>query len=118
VKCKPVAGKIDRACGLVVRYQDENNYYLTRANALEGNVNFYIVKDGKRRLVNGARAKITSGEWHTLAIVARGDHFAVSWEGKPVIDAKDRTFSAGGKIGFWTKADSVTYFDDLTVTPP
>jgi hypothetical protein len=118
VRCKPVAGKVDRACGLVVRYQDENNYYLTRANALEGNVNFYDVKDGKRRLIKGARARITSGEWHTLAIVAKGDHFVVSWEGKPVVDAKDKTFSAGGKVGVWTKADSVTHFDDLTVSEP
>ncbi len=118
VKCKPVAGKVDQACGLVLRYQDENNYYLTRANALEGNVNFYYVKDGKRREVKGARAKVKSGEWHSLAIVAKGDHFVVSWDRKPVVDARDTTFSTGGKVGVWTKADSVTHFDDLTVSPP
>ena len=41
VKCKPMAGTVDQVCGLVFRYQDDKNYYVTRANALEGNVRLY-----------------------------------------------------------------------------
>ncbi len=127
VKCKPVSGKVDQACGLVFRYRDENNYYLTRANALEDNVNLYYVKDGRRKQIAGWRGitgyitgvlggakKVSSGTWHELAIEADGDHFEVYWDANKVIDAHDSTFAEEGKIGLWTKADSVTYFDNLS----
>ena len=117
VRCKPVSGRVDQACGLVFRYQDEDNYYLTRANALEDNVNLYYVKDGKRRQITGWRGKVTSGTWHQLGVEARGDHFVVSFDGNKVIDAHDSTFSQPGKVGVWTKADSVTHFDDLSAAP-
>ena len=118
VRCKPLSGELDQACGLVFRYRDENNYYLVRANALEDNVNLYYVKDGRRRQVAGWKGKVTKGAWHQLGVEARGDHVEVSWEGKQVIDAHDPTFSQPGKVGVWSKADSVTEFDDLTVAAP
>jgi hypothetical protein len=118
VRCKPVSGKVDQACGLVVRYQDENNYYVTRANALEDNVNLYYVKEGRRRQIAGWRGKVTPGTWHQLGVEARGDHFVVSFDGNKIIDAHDQTFAQPGRIGVWTKADSVTYFDDLTAGSP
>jgi len=118
VRCKPMSGRVDQACGLVFRYQDENNYYVTRANALEGNVNLYYVKDGKRRQIDSWRGKVTSGTWHQLGVDARGDHFVVSFDGNKVIDAHDGTFAQSGKVGVWTKADSVTYFDDLSAVAP
>jgi len=117
VRCKPVSGRVDQACGLVFRYQDEDNYYLTRANALEDNVNLYYVKDGRRRQITGWRGKVTSGTWHQLSVEARGDHFVVTFDGNKVMDAQDSTFSQPGKVGVWTKADSVTYFDDLSAAP-
>jgi hypothetical protein len=117
VRCKPVSGRVDQACGLVFRYQDENNYYLTRANALEDNVNLYYVKDGKRRQITGWRGKVTSGTWHQISVETRDDHFVVTFDGNKVIDAHDSTFSQPGKVGVWTKADSVTYFDDLSAAP-
>jgi hypothetical protein len=117
VRCKPVSGKVDRACGLVFRFKDADNYYVARANALEDNVNLYRVVKGQRRQITGWSGKVTANVWHTLAIEARGNHLQVVWEGKPVIDAKDDTFEGPGKVGLWTKADSVTYFDALSVTP-
>ena len=117
VRCKPVSGDVDQACGLVFRYQDENNYYITRANALEQNVRLYRVVNGNRQqLANGSGA-VTSGAWHELRVEAQGDHFSVSWDGKEIIDAHDQTFPNAGRIGLWTKADSVTQFDDLKVEP-
>ena len=117
VRCKPVGGKVDEACGLVFRYRDPDNYYVARANALEDNVNLYHVVKGRRRQIQGWRGKVTSNTWHGLAVEARGDRLQVFWEGKPILDAKDATFGDAGKVGVWTKADSVTYFDALTVTP-
>lgn len=114
VKCKPVSGKVDQACGLVFRYRDENNYYVTRANALENNVRLYYVKDGRRRQFASWSGKVSSGAWHELRAEARGDHFEIFWDGKRVIDARDKTLADAGKAGLWTKADSVTYFDDLS----
>lgn len=115
VRCQTVAGRIDQACGVIFRYQNENNYYVTRANALEGNVRFYRVVDGTRRQLAGWDGPVTSGSWHTLCIDAQGDHVAVSWDRQQVIDIHDQTFQNAGKFGLWTKADSVTHFDDLTV---
>lgn len=117
VRCKPVSGKTDQACGLVFRYQDENNYYVARANALEDNVCLYHVVKGRRRRIGGWNGKVPGGVWHTLAVEARGDKLKVIWEGKQVIDVADDTFRQVGKVGLWTKADSVTYFDALSVTP-
>lgn len=117
VKCKPVTGKVDQGCGLVFRLKDADNYYLTRANALEDNVRLYHVVKGSRRQFAGWNGKVASGVWHELTVEAQGDHFQVFFNGKKVIDAHDKTFTEAGKIGVWTKADSVIYFDDLSVQP-
>ena len=117
VRCKPVSGKVDQACGLVFRYRDENNYYLTRANALEDNVRLYHVVNGRRRQFAGWNGKVAGQTWHTLAVEARGNRFQVHFDGNAVIDAKDDTFQEAGKVGVWTKADSVTHFDALSVKP-
>ncbi len=117
VKCKPVAGEVDQACGLIFRYQDENNYYITRANALEGNVRLYHVVKGNRQSFASWNGAVTTGAWHELVIEARGERFTVSWDGQQIIAAQDKTFLDPGKVGLWTKADSVTYFDNLRVEP-
>src|SRR6267154_2868844 len=82
VKCKPVSGRVDRACGLVFRYQDENNYYVTRANALEDNVRLYHVVGGRRRQFAGWNGKVAGQTWHALAVEARGNRFQVFFDGK------------------------------------
>jgi hypothetical protein len=117
VRCKPVSGKVDQACGLIFRLKDADNYYIARANALEDNVRLYHVVKGKRVQFAGWNGKVASGAWHELAVTAVGDHFEVSFDGKKVIDAHDSTFASAGKVGVWTKADSVTYFDELKVVP-
>jgi hypothetical protein len=117
VRCKSVSGKTDEACGLVFRFRDEDNYYVARANALEDNVNLYQVVKGRRRQIKGWRGKVAPNAWHALAIEARGDRLRVFWEGKPIIDAEDDTFADAGRVGVWTKADSVTHFAALTATP-
>jgi hypothetical protein len=117
VRCKPVDGKVDQACGLIFRFKDENNYYITRANALENNVRLYHVADGRRVQFAGWNGKVAKNVWHQLEVQARGDRMVVSFDGSQVIDARDGTFSNPGKIGVWTKADSMTFFDDLSVTP-
>ena len=115
VKCKPVSGEVDQACGLVFRYQDENNYYVTRANALEGNVRLYHVVKGARQQFAEWGGPVASGVWHELVVEARGEQFTVYRDGQKVITAQDKTFLDPGKVGMWTKADSVTYFDNLRV---
>ena len=117
VRCKPVSGTVDQACGLVVRYQDENNYYLVRANALEQNVRFYKVVNGNRQQLASWSGSVTNGVWHELRVDVQADHFTVLWDGQPVLNVRDQAFSEAGSVGVWTKADSITYFDDLHVEP-
>ncbi len=115
VKFKAVEGKVDRAGGLVFRLKDANNYYIVRANALEDNYRLYHVVDGKRRQFAGANFKVTSGEWHELRVECVGNKMICYYDGQKKIEATDDTFKDGGKVGLWTKADSLTYFDDLKV---
>ena len=115
VRFKAVAGRVDRAGGIAIRLADPDNYYVVRANALEDNVNFYHVVKGSRREIKGASAKVASGVWHSLGLKADADMFSVSFDGKVLFTVKDRTFTGAGKIALWTKADSVTRFDALTI---
>ena len=117
VKCKLISGEVDQACGLVFRYRDADNYYITRANALEGNIRLYVVKDGRRQQLASFSGSVTPKAWHDYRVEATGGNIEVFWDGKRVLSAADTTFPEGGRIGVWTKADSVTYFDDLSITP-
>jgi len=110
-----VSGKLDQAAGLVARYKDENNYYITRANALEDNLRLYKVESGKRIQIAEAKLKTTAGKWHNLKLEVCGTNQKVFYDGKLVINANDATFQEAGKVGLWTKADSVTYFADLKI---
>ena len=114
VKFKPVSGKDDQAGGLIWRCKDADNYYIARANALEDNVTIYHTIKGKRVSFKNIEAKVAPGVWHTLRVEFEGNKFAVLFDGKKVIEAADDSFSDAGKVGVWTKADSVTLFDDFT----
>ena len=124
VRFRPVSGRVDQAAGLVWRYQDEDNYYIVRANALEDNVVLYKVQNGQRTdlpvkgegRTYGKPAEVPLGQWSTLRVVATGGRFAVYLNGAKLYEVEDATFKGAGRIGVWTKADSVTHFDDLTVT--
>lgn len=123
VRFKPVSGRVDQAAGLVWRFQNEDNYYIVRANALEGNVVLYKVQGGKRTdlpvkgegRTYGKKAPVPSGQWSTLRVVAAGPRFEVYSNGTKLYEVEDSTFTGAGKVGVWTKADSVTHFDDLTM---
>ncbi|PYK82332.1 MAG: hypothetical protein DME41_10020 [Verrucomicrobia bacterium] len=114
VKFKPVAGKEDQAGGVIWRVQDANNYYISRANALEDNVTIYHTINGKRVAFKNINTKVTSGVWHTLRVNFAGNKFTVTFDGNKVIEATDESFANAGKVGVWTKADSVTLFDDFS----
>jgi len=113
VKFKPVSGKEDQAGGVVWRAKDSNNYYVARANALEDNVTIYHTINGRRTEKKRASMKVASGQWHTLRVEFQGNHFAVFCDGKKALEWDDDTFKDAGKVGVWTKADSVTLFDDF-----
>jgi hypothetical protein len=117
VKCKPIGGKGDQGCGIIWRLKDADNYYITRANALEDNVHLYHVVKGKRVRFAGWDGKVATGVWHELGMEMVGDYIQVFYDGKNVIDEHDDTFKDAGKFGVWTKADSIVQFDDLTATP-
>jgi hypothetical protein len=121
VKIKPLSGKEDQAGGLVWRFKDANNYYVLRANALEDNVVLYKTVDGKRSSLQvkgrmfgyGLDTKVPKEKWSTLRVEFAGNLFTVLFEGKKLFEVEDDTFSNAGAVGVWTKADSVTHFDDF-----
>jgi len=117
VRFKSVSGRTDQAGGLAIRLRDADNYYVVRANALEDNVRFYRVVRGDRREIGGASARVTSGQWHTLGLRAEADRFTVMFDGKTLFTATDRSFPDAGRVALWTKADSVTRFEALTIAP-
>ena len=114
VKFKPVSGKEDQAGGIIWRCQDADNYYIARANALEDNVTIYHTIKGRRTEKRRTEMKVASNQWHTLRVDFQGSHFTVTFDGKKAIDWDDSKFPDAGKVGVWTKADSVTVFDDFS----
>jgi hypothetical protein len=114
VRFKPISGKIDQAGGLVWRARDANNYYVARANALEGNVTIYDTVNARRTERKRVSAKVAGNQWHQLRVDFLGRHFAVALDGKVVLEWDDDTFKDAGHVGVWTKADSVTLSDDFT----
>ncbi len=116
VKFKAISGSVDQAGGLVFRYRDHDNYYVVRANALEDNYRLYHVVDGRRRQFASASFRVTPNEWHVLRVECIGNQIRCYYDGELKIAASDETFKEAGKVGLWTKADSVTHFDDFTIT--
>jgi 3-keto-disaccharide hydrolase len=113
VKFKPISGREDQAGGLMWRWKDGNNYYVARANALENNVSLYYTENGQRRTIKYVDAPVGKNSWHTLHVEFHGRHIAVALNGKTYIELDDDHISGSGAVGVWTKADSVTAFDDF-----
>lgn len=121
VKFKAVAGSADRAAGIIWRARDADNYYVVRANALEDNVVLYKTIGGVRTSLDivgrkggyGISTPVSSGQWHALRSDFAGSRFKVTYDGQPLFEVEDATLTNAGMIGLWTKADSVTMFDDL-----
>jgi Domain of Unknown Function (DUF1080) len=122
VQFKAIAGTEDRAGGIVWRAKDADNYYVVRANALEDNVVLYKTVDGTRSSLDivgrkggyGVEVPVPADRWHTLRVEFAGSLFKVIFNGRPIMEVEDRTFSEAGQIGLWTKADSVTAFDGIS----
>ena len=114
VKFRPISGREDLAGGLVWRWKDGDNYYVARANALENNVSLYYTERGSRKTLQYVDAPVAAGAWHTLRIDFAGAHIAVTLDGKRYIELDDHHIVGTGKVGVWTKADSVTAFDDFS----
>jgi hypothetical protein len=122
VKFKAVAGSEDRAAGVVWRAKDANNYYVARANALEDNFVLYKTVNGVRSALDivgrkggyGVSVPVPANTWHSLRIDFKGARFTASFNGKQMFEVEDSTFTDAGKVGLWTKADSVTVFDEMT----
>jgi len=116
VRFKPISGREDASGGIVFRFSD-GRYYVIRANALEGNFNFYYYERGRRQLAGASVKAPALGQWHKLRVRAAGDRFQGWLNDQALIDQRDSRF-ASGRVGLWTKADSITAFDDLTITTP
>lgn len=114
VKFKALAGRQDQAGGLVWRWKDGDNYYVARANALENNVSLYYTQNGKRITLKYVDAPVPAKTWHTLRVEFQGTRIRVALNGKVVIEMDDAHIQGAGAVGLWTKADSVTAFDDFS----
>ncbi len=113
VKMKPVSGREDQAGGVVWRWKDGDNYYVARANALEGNVSLYHTTGGRRITIKYVDAPVARDAWHTLRVEFAGQHIRVVFDGVARIELDDAHIAGAGAVGVWTKADSVTLFDDF-----
>jgi hypothetical protein len=115
IRFKSVDGSVDQAGGIVVRLQDADNYYVARANALENNVRLYKVVGGVRRQIAGKSVPVLNAVWHTMELRSDGEELEVSFNGASLIQIRDETFAGAGKVGIWTKADSLTHFAEIDI---
>ena len=113
MKFKPISGREDASGGIVFRFTD-GKYYVVRANALEDNFRLYYYDRGRRQLASASVKAPALGQWHTVRVVAQGDHMQAWLDGKLYLDHHDARFKAG-RVGLWTKTDSITAFDDLSI---
>ena len=113
VKFKPLSGREDASGGIVFRFVD-GRYYVVRANALENNFRLYHYDRGRRQIATSTVKPPALGQWHTVRVVAVGDHVQAWLDGVPHLDHRD-TRLPSGRVGLWTKADSITAFDDLVI---
>ena len=113
VRFKPVSGREDQAGGVVWRWKDGNNYYVARANALENNVSLYYTENGSRKTIKYVDAPVPGNTWHHLRVEFSGARIKVMLDGKAYIEVDDTHIANAGGVGVWTKADSVTLFDDF-----
>ena len=113
VKFKSLAGREDQAGGLIWRWKDGDNYYVARANALENNVSLYYTQNGRRITIKYVDAPVPAGRWNTLRVEFQGTKIRVALNGKVYIEQDDGHITGAGAVGVWTKADSVTAFDDF-----
>ena len=113
VKMKPVSGREDQAGGVVWRWKDGDNYYVARANALEDNVSLYYTERGSRKTIKYVDAPVAGNAWHTLRVEFSGTRIRVVLDGVARIEVDDAHIAGAGAVGVWTKADSVTLFDDF-----
>jgi hypothetical protein len=114
VKFKPLAGREDQAGGLVWRFKDADSYYIARANALENNVSLYHTQNGRRITIKYVNAPVAANQWHTLRVEFAGKAIKVMLDGKVYIAVENDQIAGAGAVGVWTKADSVTAFDDFS----
>jgi 3-keto-disaccharide hydrolase len=114
VRFKPISGREDQAGGLVWRWKDGDNYYVARANALENNVSLYYTANGRRNTLKYVDAPVAANVWHTLRVEFFGKRIKVTLNGKTCIELEDERITGPGAVGVWTKADSVTVFDDFS----
>jgi 3-keto-disaccharide hydrolase len=113
MKFKPISGREDASGGIVFRFSD-GKYYVVRANALEDNFRLYYYDRGRHQLATAKVKAPALGQWHTVRVVAVGDRMQAWMDDKPYLDHRDSRFKSG-RVGLWTKADSITAFDDLTI---
>jgi Domain of Unknown Function (DUF1080) len=113
IKFKPISGREDASGGIVFRFAD-GKYYVVRANALEDNFRLYTYDRGRRQIASASVKAPALGQWHAVRVVAVGDHIQAWLDGKLLLDHRDARFKSG-RVGLWTKADSITAFADLTV---
>jgi hypothetical protein len=113
VRFKPISGGEDQAGGVVWRWKDGNNYYVARANALENNVSLYYTQNGRRITLKYVDAPVAKNTWHTLRVEFNVRKISVTLNGKTYIELDDEHIKGAGAVGLWTKADSVTAFDDF-----
>lgn len=119
-RCKPISGKIDQACGVIIRAADPRNYYIARSNALESNVRFYRVRNGQRQqLATAENVKVPRGQWQSLTLRVENSRYTVIFNGKALHTTTGTTaeqLPAEGRAGLWVKSDSVTHFERVEIT--
>src|SRR5207244_7154136 len=110
-----IEGRIDPSAVIVFNLKPNVDYLILRANCLEHNLVLFKYEHGKRSSVKWIRNTPTpSRQWHDLKLEVHGADVKGYLDGKLYLEY---TLPApvSGKVGVWSKADSVVYFDDYRV---
>jgi hypothetical protein len=116
VRFRALAGREDQAGGIAFAVQPNGDYLILRGNALEDNLILFQFKNGRRStLKEVSKVPTKSGQWHELRLVVDGNHVTGAMDGKEYLQY-DLGHAPSGRVGVWSKADSVVDFADLDVS--
>ena len=116
-RLKVIPGSASRTAGLLFRVQDKDNYYVLGVDTLENSIALSKYADGRLSGIRDSPASVRTDQWLQLGVEARGNRLQGFLNGQLVVDGIDDTYKSG-KVGLWTKADSVACFDDVDAKAP
>ena len=113
-----ISGQLDQCAGILFNLKPNGDYLTVRFNGKEDNLVLWTFRNGKRSFVKKGSEEVhlNMGEWHRMKVVTSGTMLRGFLDDKLLLEYT-LAEPVSGKVGLWSKTDSVSQFADYAVTP-